>query len=343
MLSIYPGTQDTFYNRIDAITGGTSVIESLTVTDISPFMVSLNHSISSSSLVTIPGYISTSSNPPTIPDRFYIDYEDDELIFNSSSANQTLSVTYLSDGDDILAEDVNFLQDAITQIQSTLGTNPQSTYTTVKAFLAYLLGKFDYLTGHQHTGTSNDAPLLTVDAISGLSIQDRHVATLADIDPSKIGFYDPNIVSTSGSTTLQDTLDWLYSEINEVSTSAGVQSITPFGGTEVTGDITFIGDGGVSLSQDGDNIHFSTSTAQNHTHYCQKFVVTEQQAIDGIILLTGGQTYVTGNDSMMVEWQRTVCDLDDEYQETDTSTITFNVSSSGNIEVNDRVVLRWQK
>jgi len=377
MLSLFPGTLDIFYNRVNKIDGGTAVTDSYVI-PATDFIVHLHHSVSTSSVVTIPGYISTSSNPPTLSDRFYIDYENNEIVFNSSSANSTVGITILCDGDYIVADDINQLQDAISQIQSTLGTDPQYTFATVKAYLSSIYGSFDASSGHKHTGTAQDGPLLTIDSISGLTIRNRHVATDAGITTGKLDYYDPNIVSTSGTSTLEDTLDWLYTQINEVSTSAGVQSIN-VDGDEITGDLTFIGLGSVGITHVGDAVYFSTSadvtgikadgydyingnitiigagssnisqsgkiitvsTSATHQHYCDRVIISAAQAASGIV--STSSVYTVGDDSMQVEWQSSFCWLGDEYTETNDRSITFDIGGLGSISEGDKIVLRWWK
>lgn len=74
-------------------------------------------------------------------------------------------------------------------------------------------------------------------------------------------------------------------------------------------------------------------------HY-QKHTVTSGEVITGIITLTGGETYVLSNNSLMVFLQGQLQTITDDYAETDTTTVTF---VPGWLTINDTIIFRWQK
>jgi hypothetical protein len=251
MSTNYPTDFDVFTDKIPADNNGTLIpSEAFSVPAISPYEYEFQHHILSNSSVIIPTFISTSNNPPDLSKRFFIDYDNNKMVFNVADINTSTFATYLADGDEVKSSDFNNIQDAIEAIETILGKNPQGSYSTVKAFLDWLSDRFNSSIGHSHTGATNDGPLLTANAFSNFALSNANIANDADINPTKIAYFSP-VEGVSDSSTLCDTLNFLYNH--------GVFDITPYGESALVGNISMRGYGGTSLIIDENEIGISTS------------------------------------------------------------------------------------
>lgn len=74
--------------------------------------------------------------------------------------------------------------------------------------------------------------------------------------------------------------------------------------------------------------------------YYEKHTVTAGEAASGVIDLTGGNTYTTGNNSLCVYRMGVLQCITEDYAETDNNTVTFGAAV---LEENDILIFRWTK
>jgi hypothetical protein len=122
----YPNTIDTFTPVTDR---GQSITESITVSSVAPFTGLTTYQIQNSTTVTISGLTQTVSTPGT--GQFQVVYASQTINFSSFSAGQTYTVTYFSNGSQITKALFNPEYTAVTNVETTLGINPQGSYTDV--------------------------------------------------------------------------------------------------------------------------------------------------------------------------------------------------------------------
>lgn len=84
----------------------------------------------------------------------------------------------------------------------------------------------------------------------------------------------------------------------------------------------------------------STGILSVHSHYYEKHTVTAGEEASGVIDLTGGNIYTTGNHSLMVFMNGQLQTITDDYAETDSNTIMF---VAGRLTENDVIIFRWYK
>lgn len=124
----YPSNYDTFTVKKDK--GETISNEPQTIPG-APYIVVTNYAILQS--VFIPGYTEVIGTPG--PNEFRVDYRTSNIYFNAINAGASISITYVTTGSPIKAADINSVQTSITNIESTLGLDPQGAYPTVRARL----------------------------------------------------------------------------------------------------------------------------------------------------------------------------------------------------------------
>ena len=113
--------------------------------------------------------------------------------------------------------------------------------------------------------------------------------------------------------------------------------VKPFEGFE-----TWVEDENVNYRWDGsawDKLP-GTSPSSTGVQYYEKHTVTAGEAASGVIDLTGGNTYTTGNNSLQVFLNGQLQTITDDYAETDSNTVTFVGSR---LSENDVIVFRWYK
>lgn len=121
----YPNNYDVFTtkkNKYEVISNEAHVIPG------SPHIVVTSYAILEN--VSIPGYTEVIGSPG--PGQFKVDYGTSNIYFNSINEGANINVTYKTKGSPIMAEDLNSLQTAVTNIEHTLGLDPQGSYETIR-------------------------------------------------------------------------------------------------------------------------------------------------------------------------------------------------------------------
>jgi len=121
----YPDALDSF---TDIKVNGDSVTESVSLAASAAVTTkTLTYAISSG--VSIPGY--TEVIVPPAANQFKVTYDSKTVVFGPTATAVTLSVTYITRGTAIADLPIQGIQDAIVNVETTLGVNPQGAYDTV--------------------------------------------------------------------------------------------------------------------------------------------------------------------------------------------------------------------
>jgi len=136
----YPGSITSFTEKVNL--GQIITSESHTIPLVDPFTVVLNHlpRYDVPSSISIPGFTEVSGSPGS--NQFQVVYASGLIYFNSSNAGQSIGVSYKCVGDEVIASHVNDLQNEAVIIETTLGANPQGSYTDVAERLDKILKEY---------------------------------------------------------------------------------------------------------------------------------------------------------------------------------------------------------
>jgi hypothetical protein len=159
MTASYPGSIITFTRKTDR--GEDIVAESHSIPGTTPYVIVLTYppKQDTPSTVVIPGF-TESLNPPLI-NEFQVNYITNIVYFNVGNAGASIAVTYVSAGDNVIANHPNKLQDEVAAVETTLGTNVHGSLTSLKDRLAVFLNN-DGTPKLLYVGVSAPSPLLSM-------------------------------------------------------------------------------------------------------------------------------------------------------------------------------------
>jgi len=200
--SNYPTSVDEFYTLYDENLSGYSITGESHQIPTSPYQITLNH-YAKTGTITIPGYSEVASSPAqnefcvtdyAVPSytRTGITYEIGKTLeFNSFNSGNKVKISYTTPGDKITAALLNWIIDAVYNLEANIGTMGNSkdleigNYSTLCAYLSWLK---NLLLTHNHQGgiATESTRQLTADSFSTLEIDNSHIATDAAISQSKL-------------------------------------------------------------------------------------------------------------------------------------------------------------
>ena len=111
--------------------------EASTVPASAPYVVSPTHPIKQpqtgidpDTIITIPGFTIINTGAPQI-NEFDVDFLNSRILFNSANAGQAILMTYLTKGDEYVAEIENDQNAAINRIEENIGLNAEGTQPNI--------------------------------------------------------------------------------------------------------------------------------------------------------------------------------------------------------------------
>lgn len=146
----YPSTIDSFVDKVDynQTFSEQLVLSASTI----PFIQSVSHDILSNVSFNAV-YTTEVSTTPGIG-QFRVLYNTNKIELGPLSSPTTVTVTYKCKGDRVEASIINNVQDAVENIETVLGTNPQGVYPTVRDRISALEGSTGlHFTYKDFTGT----------------------------------------------------------------------------------------------------------------------------------------------------------------------------------------------
>lgn len=157
----YPSNIDTFVEKIDRNLDGVQITDEIgTIPSSSSYEFWLYHvpkDPTSSEIWSGPNKTGTEFAEITTGDpaanQFIIDYVTGKVTFSSANAGQIIYINYLTLGDTIMASHANALQDAIENLQNTLGTVPGGTKPT--GVVAGIIDSSGVIKGNTYLGTQS--------------------------------------------------------------------------------------------------------------------------------------------------------------------------------------------
>lgn len=180
----------------------------------------------------------------TITNAAFINKNVDDQMPNKLGLNRPMSGPTIAD----IQQAVNNVYTATGVSETQTGTNYNATPGTIangdshQLALTELAGKFDPATGHFHTGSAGDGPLL--DVVRGLAVTGNSPVTGEAV-----------LIAGSNMTIIQSGNDFTF----ESTGGGGSTTIAASGNSPLTGAVVFVAGANIQLSQSGQNITIAAS------------------------------------------------------------------------------------
>lgn len=180
----------------------------------------------------------------TITNAAFINKNVDDQMPNKFGLNRPMSGPTIAD----IQQAVNNVYTATGVSETQTGTNYNATPGTIangdshQLALTELAGKFDPATGHFHTGSAGDGPLL--DVVRGLAVTGNSPVTGEAV-----------LIAGSNMTIIQSGNDFTF----ESTGGGGSTTIAASGNSPLTGAVVFVAGANIQLSQSGQNITIAAS------------------------------------------------------------------------------------